>query len=114
MPRQGEVWFVNLNPTQGHEQAGERPCLVVSRDEANESGLYIVAPGTTAYKNLPGRVRIPRGVANLDADTYFQCGQIRTVSEGRFRRCIGSVERKYLQQVLTQVGFILSLPPETR
>ena len=111
-PRQGEVWAVDLEPTRGHEQGGQRPCLVVSRDEANESGLYMVFPGTTKYKRLPGRVCVPKGVAGLDRDTFFQCGQVRTVSEERFSRRIGSVERKHLQQVLTQVGFCLSLPPE--
>jgi mRNA interferase MazF len=110
-PRQGEVWTVDLEPTRGHEQGGHRPCLVVSRDEANESGLYMVVPGTTKYKKLPGRVCVPQGVAGLDQDTFFQCAQVRTVSEERFSRRIGSVERKYLQQVLTQVGFCLSLPP---
>src|SRR4051812_13646967 len=110
-PRQGEVWLVDLDPTQGHEQGGHRPCLVVSRDEANESGLFMVVPGTSVYKKLPGRVCVPQGVANLDRDTFFHCGQVRTVAEGRFRRRYGAVERKHLQQVLTQVGFCLSLPP---
>ena len=26
----GDVYFVNLNPVQGREQAGERPVLVLS------------------------------------------------------------------------------------
>jgi mRNA-degrading endonuclease toxin of MazEF toxin-antitoxin module len=28
----GEIWLIDLNPIRGHEQAGKRPCLVVSVD----------------------------------------------------------------------------------
>lgn len=28
--QRGEIYFVNLNPTAGREQAGERPVLVLS------------------------------------------------------------------------------------
>ncbi|MDJ0524356.1 MAG: type II toxin-antitoxin system PemK/MazF family toxin, partial [Microcystis sp. M53600_WE12] len=26
----GEIWLADLNPVRGHEQAGKRPCLVIS------------------------------------------------------------------------------------
>jgi mRNA interferase MazF len=30
--QRSQIYFVNLNPTQGREQAGERPVLVLSID----------------------------------------------------------------------------------
>ncbi len=30
--QRGEIYFVNLNPVEGREQAGNRPVLVLSRD----------------------------------------------------------------------------------
>ena len=30
--QRGEIYFVNLNPVQGREQAGRRPVLVISAD----------------------------------------------------------------------------------
>ncbi len=35
----GEVYFANLNPVQGREQAGDRPVLVVSVDAINRLPL---------------------------------------------------------------------------
>ncbi len=29
-PRRSEIWWVDLNPTRGHEQSGRRPGLVIS------------------------------------------------------------------------------------
>ena len=34
--RQGEVWYANLNPTKGSEQAGLRPVVVVSGNLLNQ------------------------------------------------------------------------------
>jgi mRNA-degrading endonuclease toxin of MazEF toxin-antitoxin module len=36
--QRGEVYFVNLSPTKGHEQSGQRPVLVVSNDTISRDG----------------------------------------------------------------------------
>ena len=46
IPSRGEIWFVNLNPTAGREQQGQRPVLVVSEKEFNRLGLCVVCPIT--------------------------------------------------------------------
>jgi mRNA-degrading endonuclease toxin of MazEF toxin-antitoxin module len=33
--QRGDIYFVNLNPVQGREQAGQRPVLVLSIDAIN-------------------------------------------------------------------------------
>ena len=44
----GEIYFVNLNPVKGREQAGQRPVLVLSVDTINKLPLVvtIVVVGT--------------------------------------------------------------------
>jgi mRNA interferase MazF len=74
--RQGDIVIVNFDPTLGHEQAGLRPALVVSKDMYNKITNQIVAcPITSKAKPLP--MRIP-----LDGRTktrgYIMCDQIRT------------------------------------
>jgi mRNA-degrading endonuclease toxin of MazEF toxin-antitoxin module len=91
--RQGEVWLAELSPTVGHEQHDQRPCLVISRNEAHDSGLIVVVPGTKVYKPFLARVRVPKGVANLELDTYFLCLQVRALAEERFQRCLGTVTK---------------------
>lgn len=46
IPKRGEIWTVNLNPTAGHEQQSQRPCLVLSETAFNQIGLFVVAPIT--------------------------------------------------------------------
>jgi mRNA interferase MazF len=37
----GEIYLVNLDPTQGREQAGRRPVLVKSSDAINREPLIV-------------------------------------------------------------------------
>ena len=36
---QGEIWYANLNPIKGSEQAGHRPVLIISGNMLNNTSL---------------------------------------------------------------------------
>ena len=58
-PQQGEVWWVNLDPTLGKEINKRRPCLIVSPDDMNSQlGTVIAAPITSTQRDWPTRVII--------------------------------------------------------
>src|SRR5438045_1048551 len=44
--QRGEIYFVNLNPVQGREQAGSQPVLVLSIDAINRLPLVVTVCGT--------------------------------------------------------------------
>ena len=47
-PKRGDVLRIRFDPTEGSEQAGERPALVLSPDLINERApIILVAPLTT-------------------------------------------------------------------
>lgn len=112
LPEQGEIWFASFDPVEGHEQAGQRPALVVSVNEPNRTGLCMVVPGTTREKRYPGRVKVLAGNGGLERDTGFTCDQLRTVDRKRLRRYLGKPDPKYLRQAVTQARFFLRLPDE--
>ena len=84
----GQIYFVNLNPTQGREQAGYRPVLVVSVDAINRQPLVVtVVVGTSAKnvpKDYPTNVRVTAQETGLPSDTVFLCFQTRSLDPGRF------------------------------
>jgi len=46
--KRGEIWLVGLDPTQGHEQKGRRPVLVVSPEAFNRvTKVPVVVPITS-------------------------------------------------------------------
>jgi mRNA interferase MazF len=51
--QRGQIYFVNLNPVQGREQAGQRPVLVLSVDSINRLPLVVTVVVGTKGENLP-------------------------------------------------------------
>jgi mRNA-degrading endonuclease toxin of MazEF toxin-antitoxin module len=46
--KRGEIWLVELDPTQGHEQKGRRPVLIVSPEAFNRvTKVPVVLPITS-------------------------------------------------------------------
>jgi mRNA interferase MazF len=74
--------MVRLEPVEGHEQAGQRPVLVVSYEPFHNSGLMTVVPISLARvePRLPGDVAVTAGEAGLAKPGVILCSQMRTVS----------------------------------
>ena len=54
IPKQGDIANVDFNPTKGHEQAGARPCVVISNNVFNKNTkMVIVCPITSKEKEFP-------------------------------------------------------------
>jgi len=54
---QGDIITLDFSPTQGHEQSGYRPALVVSKNLYNvKTGFVVVCPITNTSKPFPTRV----------------------------------------------------------
>jgi len=61
-PDRGDVVWISFSPQSGHEQAGDRPALVLSPRFYNQkSGLAVFCPITTQVKDYPFEVKIPQG-----------------------------------------------------
>lgn len=112
-PLRGEVWIVDLNPTQGHEQAKRRPCLIVSNDifNKNASHLVVVIPLSSRYKKISWIVELGKiGTDDRAIEAYALCNHIRTVSLNRFsKRPIGRVTDNIMREVETRLRFLLDL-----
>ena len=62
VPDAGDVIWIDLNPTVGHEQAGKHPALVLSPSSYNErTGLVVACPMTSEKKGYPFEVEMPDG-----------------------------------------------------
>ena len=84
----GEIYFVNLNPVQGREQAGNRPVLVLSIDAINRLPLVIAVVVGTKGENIsrdyPTNVRVSPAESGLPMETVFLCFQVRSLDPKRF------------------------------
>lgn len=66
VPDRGDIVWVNFTPTSGHEQAGQRPALVLSPRSYNEkAGLMVCCPITNQQKGYPFEVELPKGSGSV-------------------------------------------------
>lgn len=81
------VVIVDLDPVEGHEQAGQRRALVVSYEPFHRSGLMTVCPITAARgePRYPGDVPIAAGEAGQTRPGVIVASQVRTISARRIR-----------------------------
>lgn len=54
IPKQGDIVFLDFNPTKGHEQAGMRPAVVISMNTFNQNTkMVMLCPITSNNKEFP-------------------------------------------------------------
>ena len=59
IPKQGDLIYVDFNPTKGHEQKGKRPAIVVSTHIFNENTkMALVCPITSNNKYFPTHYKL--------------------------------------------------------
>ncbi len=84
----GEIYFVDLNPVQGREQAGKRPVLVLSIDAINNRPFVVTVIIGTKGENIPNdyvtNVRVSPDESGLPLETVFLCFQLRSIDASRF------------------------------
>jgi mRNA interferase MazF len=112
--QRGDVFRANLTPTEGAEQDGVRPVLVVSRDAINRSiPLVVVVPLTDAAnktKTYPSHVRFKAGCAGLTMESIALCEQIRAISKTRLKSKMGTLNRAEMTSIEAALKITLDLP----
>jgi mRNA interferase MazF len=111
--RRGEIWLYNANPTLGDEISKIRPAIIVNNDEIGTLRLKIIAPITgwnPAFTEVLWMVRLNPTPGNQltnpsSADTF----QVRSVSQQRLIRHIGSVDRETPKLISQALAIVLSI-----
>lgn len=108
-PRQGEVWWVRLDPTEGGEIRKTRPALVLSNDALHRLplGLAIVAPLTTTRTGsaLHVEVRLPH--EGTERVAFALPEQVRAVSQTRLVRRAGRAAPAALTATRSRLQLLL-------
>jgi mRNA interferase MazF len=114
MIRRGQIYFVDLNPVLGQEQAGQRPVLVVSIDAINRQPLVVTVisgtDGGNIAKDYPTNLRLTAAETGLPRDTVFLAFQIRSLDAARFGKApAGAVSAQRLPDLDKALRFVLGL-----
>ena len=105
--------MINLDPTIGAEIKKTRPAVIVSEDSIGVLPLKVVVPITDwkdRYAVAPWMVKLdPDRENKLDKTSAADCFQVRSVSQERFVRQVGSLPRPRMVEIENALTRVLGL-----
>lgn len=104
----GEIYWADLNPVRGREQAGLRPVLILSEDVFNEHSGTVIAMVITSQSQRAGfPLTLELKPGNLPKRSWVKISQIRTLSLERIGKKIGKVSPDELVQIVEGLNEII-------
>lgn len=111
--KQGEIWSVNLDPTQGAEIRKTRPAIIVNDNAVGRLPLKIIVPLTdwkSHYAQAPWMVELLPNTRNqLTKPSAADCFQVRSISEARFVKRFGTIDPRTLELIQVALAAVLSI-----
>jgi mRNA interferase MazF len=118
IPRRGEIWLVDFDPSIGAEIQKVRTAVVMSVNRVARLPLRVVVPLTDwkpQYVGYPWFVHIiPNPSNGLVKDSGADAFQVKSVSETRFVRCLGSASTQEIDAIANAIALVVGKPQHLR
>lgn len=98
--KRGDIWMVNLPPSDSSIQSGIRPCIIVSNEQCNTfSSVLHCVPLTSkeAKAKLPTHVVIEND--NLKVKSIAMCEQNMLIDKSKLIRKVGDLDVKTMNKI---------------
>ena len=104
----GDIWWANINPVRGHEQAGIRPVLIISHNIFNDRSGTVIALALSSQEPSAGfPLTLDLASAHLPKRSWVKISQIRTLSVERLGTRLGAVPPEELDQIVDGLNEIV-------
>ncbi|MCU7242881.1 MAG: type II toxin-antitoxin system PemK/MazF family toxin [Microcystis aeruginosa WS75] len=111
LPKRGEIWLVNFDPTVGAEIKKVRPAVVISSDSVGKLPIKLIAPITdwkTYFSANFWPVKIePNSINGLNKASAIDTLQLRGVDLQRFIRKLGSVSEITMLEIVASIATVI-------
>lgn len=98
----GDLYYANLNPVIGSEQAGYRPVLIIQNNTGNRYGRTVIVASLSCQlehkPKLPTHCYLQAGDA-LKKPSVVLLEQLRTIDKQRLNGYIGSLDQNCMKEV---------------
>ncbi len=104
----GDIYWASLDPTQGNEQSGLRPVLILSHDVFNDRSGTVIAVALTSQEQKAGfPLTLELSATSLPKRSWVKISQIRTLSVKRLGKKLGKASLEELEMVVEGLNEII-------
>ncbi len=108
--QQGDVFWIEADPSRGSIPGSPHPHVVVQEDVFNQSRIStVIACALTSNLNRatePGNVLLEPGEGNLEKQSVVIVSQVSSVYKTRLGEHIGTLSAERVQQILAGMRFL--------
>jgi mRNA interferase ChpB len=106
--KRGDIYLVSLDPTEGREQRGSRPVLIISPAEFNEATKLPVICPITSGGDFARRIGFAVPVTGIKTTGVVRCDQPRVLDLGarnaRNARKVDTLPASIMEEVLAKLA----------
>ena len=103
--KRGHIYLVSLDPTEGHEQRGTRPVVVVSPSDFNKATKLPVIVPITNGGDFARRIKFAVPISGIRTTGVVRCDQPRVLDlSARTARKVDTLPTPILDEVLAKVA----------
>ncbi|MDI6783661.1 MAG: type II toxin-antitoxin system PemK/MazF family toxin [bacterium] len=104
----GDIFWANLEPVKGAEQAGERPVLILSHDVFNERSGTVIAMALSSQPQKAGfPLTFELSNPQLPKKSWVKISQIRTLSTTRLGKKITAISPEEIDIIIDGLNEII-------
>ncbi|HBG27623.1 MAG: hypothetical protein A2Y10_15705 [Planctomycetes bacterium GWF2_41_51] len=108
----GDIWWIDLDPTEGSEIKKIRPCVIISSDSINfVKEVRLVVPLTESNRTKEELIWCvtvePTAQNGLTKKTVADALQTRCVSIKRFQNKIGVISAELIEEIVAAVAAVI-------
>jgi mRNA interferase MazF len=115
IPKRGEVWIVDLDPTRGAEIQKQRTAVVMSSDGLAKLPIHIIVPITGWQPGFASSAwfykLVPTNKNGLSKESGADAFQLRSVARERFIKKLGALDAEQLDEIAYRVALCIGLKP---
>jgi mRNA interferase MazF len=105
----GAIYWAELNPVRGQEQAGLRPVVIISKEVFNDRSGTVIAMAITSQPQKAGfPLTLELCAEDLPKKSWVKISQVRTLAVERLGKKIGNLSTEEIDQLIEGLNEIIS------
>ena len=111
--KRGEIWWASMGEPRGSEPGYNRPVIIVSSNEFNQSliqtVIVVVVTSNLRLVDAPGNFKITKKQSNLNKDSVVNVSQLITLDKTFLTEQVGKLNSTYISYLNEGVRLVLGV-----